>query len=445
MYAVVAPLLVWVAMLGTGARTTVPELVDQPIEEPTFVLLYTGNTRGYLESCGCGGDTAGGLARRAALIRSLRQLYGQVVLVDSGNVANRADLLEVAYRCMVHMSYDAVGVGILEVGIGADVERIARETGLPLVGSAGSGGGEATPGRLNRQLGKLTIGIVSAGWAPDPDLPEFKNTLRELLSAARADTNFVVLLSQLGMDADRKLLGRDGLGELVDVAITAPPILGVPKPEILSRTLLLPTSTKGRELGLVEVRLEGDKAWYHSEPVTVAKDLPEDPQIAELVNQYYDERSETAGEADPIEDGTIEDTPPLPDVFSLGEQRLIRARGYLTADECGRCHEEQLTQWKSTRHALALRTLIERNRVVQDCLVCHSEANRRGLPFEQEGADLFGVDCAACHGAGLFHASRSGAKESIVRKPAEILCRRCHTQERDANFSMELRLPNVIH
>jgi len=52
MHAVVGLLLTWAATLGVGARTVAPVLEEQPLEQPSFVLLYTGDTRGYLESCG---------------------------------------------------------------------------------------------------------------------------------------------------------------------------------------------------------------------------------------------------------------------------------------------------------------------------------------------------------------------------------------------------------
>jgi hypothetical protein len=52
MHAAIGSLLVWAAMLGAGARTEAPVLEEQPLAAPSFALLYTGDTRGYLESCG---------------------------------------------------------------------------------------------------------------------------------------------------------------------------------------------------------------------------------------------------------------------------------------------------------------------------------------------------------------------------------------------------------
>jgi len=52
MQALLGSLLVWAATLGAGTRTAAPALEEQPLEQPSFALLYTGDARGYLESCG---------------------------------------------------------------------------------------------------------------------------------------------------------------------------------------------------------------------------------------------------------------------------------------------------------------------------------------------------------------------------------------------------------
>jgi len=375
----------------------------------------------------------------------LRDLYTNVLLVDSGNAGNRADVLAVMYQCMALMGYDAAGVGILEAGMGPDVEKLARDAGVPLVGTVGPGSGHTAPGRLSRKVGDVSVGIVSAGWVADPKLKEYRDALRGLLEAARAESDFVVLLSQLGRATDVELASTEGFAGLADVIVEGSDALQGTKPEVVGQTVLVPTSRRGRGLGVLEIGLSADRAQYHDEVILLAKDLPEDAKIVEIVGKYYEARQEQTGEQRPVGGGEAADGPALPDIFPAEEQKAMRARGYLTADECGHCHQEQLAQWQSTKHSQALKTLIDQQRVVQECLVCHTEANRRGLAYEAEGADRYGVDCAACHGAGLFHASMKGAKDTIVRTPGETLCRRCHTPDRDAQFSLDVRLEKVRH
>ncbi len=41
---------------------------------PSLVILYTGDTRSYLEPCGCYAGQAGGIARRGTAVKRLRAL-----------------------------------------------------------------------------------------------------------------------------------------------------------------------------------------------------------------------------------------------------------------------------------------------------------------------------------------------------------------------------------
>jgi len=52
MQVVLGTLVAWAAMLGAGMRATAPVVEEQPLAEPSFAVLYTNDTRGYLESCG---------------------------------------------------------------------------------------------------------------------------------------------------------------------------------------------------------------------------------------------------------------------------------------------------------------------------------------------------------------------------------------------------------
>ena len=54
MQSALAALLLLAAPLTRQAEleTVPPAVEDQPLDEPSFVLIHTNDTRGYLESCG---------------------------------------------------------------------------------------------------------------------------------------------------------------------------------------------------------------------------------------------------------------------------------------------------------------------------------------------------------------------------------------------------------
>ncbi len=364
------------------------------------------------------------------------------MVLDSGNIAADPALADVIYRTMVSMGYDTAGVGLLEAGLGPQAAMLAQEAKLPLVGqvSADSAGGR--PGRVTRQVAGVQVGIVSAVWVPDPAEEAYRAALLKELEAARAECDFVVLLSELGLPDDEQALSAPGFQDLADVMVGGPLAWPGGEPLWVGRTLLLPGTSKGREVGLLEVQLTGEGIRYYHSVISLDPSIANAPAVQAMVDEYYRARQERP-EALPM--AAVSDTPPLPDRFTADEAKVIRARGHLTAPECGRCHEEQLKQWRGTQHAQGVQTLWRAQRAVSDCLVCHSEANRRGVPYDPAGADQWGVDCAACHGAGLYHASTNGERDTIVRKPGESVCRRCHTEERDAGFEYSKRLETVVH
>lgn len=365
-----------------------------------------------------------------------------MLLVDSGNLAGSTALAGVILKAMGLMHYDALGLGIMEATLGQEFADLAQEAQVPLVGALGPESDPTKPGRRTVKVGEVTVGIVCAAWTRDPDAEEYRELVRAELEAARAEADFVVLLSQLGRQADRELLSSEGFEGLADVVVGGPVSWYQDTPDSVGRTLLLPGSREGQEVGVLEVKLEDDGVRYHHQMVRLVPDLPEDSAVKALIDAYYEER-QVEPQPHPVVSQAV--TLTLPDVFTEEEGAQIRARGYLTGPECGRCHADELKQWQSTRHAGALQTLIDERRTVRECLVCHSEASRRGLPYNPEGPDQFGVDCSACHGAGLYHTSTGGEPNTIVRTPTEAVCLRCHTDQRDHHWDLGTRLPPVLH
>ncbi len=110
-----------------------------------------------------------------------------------------------------------------------------------------------------------------------------------------------------------------------------------------------------------------------------------DPDVAEWIEDYYRERQET--------------------VRTLAQSTPVKRLIYVPAEECGKCHRPQYVSWKVAKHALAMEALVTQNRVVPECLVCHSYRFRRdGVLADASNAAAVGVECASCHGVGLLHA-----------------------------------------
>lgn len=78
--------------LLTGMLLVLPVVAAEPSQStlPDLMLLYTGDVIGYIDTCGCKRNPAGGLARRAHLVNTLRKEFPTVpqLLLDSGNYSD---------------------------------------------------------------------------------------------------------------------------------------------------------------------------------------------------------------------------------------------------------------------------------------------------------------------------------------------------------------------
>lgn len=102
-----------------------------------ITILYTGTTHAMLYTCSCPIEADGGIARRATLIKGLREKYPDSLLLDSGSffagglfdeytLSTQADMqrTNVNLKAMELMKYDALGISPDEFNFG---EQFFRE------------------------------------------------------------------------------------------------------------------------------------------------------------------------------------------------------------------------------------------------------------------------------------------------------------------------------
>ena len=104
-----------------------PLFAGWPNQKPDAVIVFTGQTWGYLQPCGCSRPQTGGLERRAVFIDQLKAKGWPVAAVDLGDVypeiqADRPSLqvqrlvkYKAAMDAMREMGYLGVGIGKTEL------------------------------------------------------------------------------------------------------------------------------------------------------------------------------------------------------------------------------------------------------------------------------------------------------------------------------------------
>jgi hypothetical protein len=137
--------------------------------------------------------------------------------------------------------------------------------------------------------------------------------------------------------------------------------------------------------------------------------------------------------------------------------------GYVGAESCKDCHEEEYNFWKKTGHSWALETLkgkpwpganppVVKEYKVRDghpeCIECHVAGFRKpgGTTLISRVEELGGVQCENCHGPGSLHVDELGKEKvpSIVLYPNESNCRGCHYPPHTNNFVFEERIKHIV-
>lgn len=399
------------------------------------VILYTTDTLGVLEPCGCSptGGLAAGLARRAPLVAALRAQFGDVLVLDGGNAAGTANKASVTFDAMRRLGYRAVGLGLEDLLARDAVLAATAKTRIDVISSLPDL--NKLPSVVKRS-GIYTVqgrraAVIAVSPAPvSLSVPDLVARLDSLVRDAQSKADLVILLSQLGLKTDHALAEVQGSRRWVDLIIGNADAASLTEPEVIGRTWILPTSTRGTEVGLVEVRWEGGQPRYRFERLPVDARYEPDPAIQKQIDDFRAAQTEALRAAS-------ERTALAP---SAERFRV----DYVSAPDCGTCHPKAYEAWTAHRHGRAVRTLHARKRLVPECLSCHSEGYRRTDEFAWRDGLVDGVQCSTCHGPGVIHRLLKG-KGGITRRVDEASCKSCHNKDRDPRFDYEQALQRIRH
>jgi hypothetical protein len=119
--------------------------------------------------------------------------------------------------------------------------------------------------------------------------------------------------------------------------------------------------------------------------------------------------------------------------------------GYVGREECVFCHKKEAELWATTKHAHAFETLEQVGKQYdRECISCHVTGwlEPGGAVLTTE--TLRDVQCEVCHGPGSLHVDADGkALDTIVRKPPETRCVKCHQPEHSDTFDYTAYLRDV--
>lgn len=483
------------ATATTGNPTAPDVLAGWPA--PAVALVLTGEMHGYIEPCGCTEGQTGGLARRATLMRELREDRGWPVIgLDLGGTMQADRVGRQQTRMKFQMARDSLeSMGYLALGLGYEETRPRQDELLEI-------------SDRDKAIPEYDLRLVSANVLPYPDTPELEISLpyrmievpagkaggrslrigvtsilgatlsqgiasdlflkvrppaeaiADVLPKMQAEKpDLLVLLSHAKSDESAKLAEQFPAFQLV-VSVGGPED-GQIKPRLIGQTRFLQVGQKGKNVGVIGfyphqpepfryelVKLDGDR-------------FANAPEIDDLMQVYQDRLRD---ERPDLRDNARPSTHPS-------------GRTFVGAETCGECHSASYEKWLTTGHARAFEGLTtgrstHKGRWIDrkwdaECIACHAvgwdpqQALRweSGFVDEMTTPHLLGNQCENCHGPGSRHVelenSGDASEQEIAAErkamwlsketAASKTCRQCHDGDNDPHFDFEKYWPEIEH
>jgi hypothetical protein len=285
---------------------------------------------------------------------------------------------------------------------------------------------------LQRQV--AIVGIISQQFeiyaenaSADLMLKAPENVLKELIPQLSFECEFIILLAHAGIDEAIALAKAFPQIDVIIVGDEQSEALR--EPISVADTVLLNPGTKGKALGMLNVRWDkGEKdANSHFELLTLSERIPDSPRMTDLLFMY---QQMLAAEN-----------------LSEEVERELPSTGGMYAGNasCKTCHPSEYASWKKTKHSHAYHTLVEKGHENDpDCLTCHTVGFgfQTGFINEPQTPTLADVGCENCHGVGGNHVKNP---QSGYGKVTKTNCLTCHTPENSSNFDYDVYFPKILH
>jgi hypothetical protein len=319
-----------------------------------------------------------------------------------------------------------VVVGLLQAAQKKDAVKLMREIGGIDFAIAGLGAVAPEPERVENEAQQVGDGWLIVPANRGQVVPRLEVTLRgtgpfaDAVGRAAATTRIAALDKRIAaIDADVAKFSSDPTADKSFLATlrTEREGLAAQREQLQRQPLVVPKS--GSYFTLAQIRIN--------------KTLACNKAVDERVTAFY----RAAGEANVK---AVTAKPPAPDKGKPG---------YAGSASCEDCHPDAATFWKTTRHAHAWKTLVDRGQQFDfDCISCHvtgwDKPGGSNLAFNDTLRD---VQCETCHGPSSIHVEKGGLEKpfATLRMPAEDLCAtQCHTKEHSDTFQYDAYMRDIV-
>ena len=407
-----------------------------------MTIIYSGNTDGELEPCGCSEEgNLGGILRRATTIDKLRRQHPDLFLVSSGGLLasiSPQDRLTGEYilKGLAQVNYDALGVQWQDLAYG---DEFILHDGLHWVSSNHRHAGVAKE-RLIRRGGQLLAFFSWLDPEKDPAIAMGEGRpvsvsrdtaeLAQSLKAAQASGALTLLATSLPLAQAREQLPL----EQVDILVVESAYEEYGEPQKIGNLLVLQPGSRGMRLGhlTLERGTDGRIAAFRHEVIKMPKSVEDAERLLPWYKEYNAKVKET--------------------YLVRAAQRRAAESGdspYAGEEACATCHADEHDIWWDTPHAGAYDKLEDVNKAYDpNCVGCHTVGyDQPGGFIDMDTTPQFaGVQCESCHGAAREHVRSAGSRPvANASWEPQQMCAQCHVQKHSPAFNFDRYWPRIRH
>ena len=256
--------------------------------------------------------------------------------------------------------------------------------------------------------------------------------LADVIAELTPKSDFIVLLSQMGLEGAKKLV-EEVPG--VDFLVVGGEARYSAKSFEVGQTAMLQPGYKGQRISDFRLSFNEEHVYegYSGLTLDLGDKVPSDASMALQLKEHKiaieDANRRRAAERN--KDREAQQTP-----------RYVEEVLGMEAS-CARCHGEQVEQWKTTAHAHAYATLETGHQASNpECLRCHT-TGYLDMPLDGSASvkeQLRDVQCESCHGKATDH-----ARDGSYGKITVATCVVCHDKENSPEFDFAEYLAKVVH
>ncbi|MCK4334495.1 hypothetical protein KAX06_06915 [candidate division WOR-3 bacterium] len=266
-----------------------------------FSVFYIASPNGTLSWCRCPEGPWGGLPRRASAIKNLQGKESALLILDAGDLlAPFPSRLKdsVFVEAYSRIPLDAVAFGDQELIEGYEFFSSRMKGRLPFVClNAYKGGKRLLKPYIVREVEGVKVVVTSLInkdaflFYDESDLGgvELKDPASELeviLPELRQSGDVIILLSHLGLDAERRIAEEF---PDIDIIISGHIPAYLPMPERIGKAFILGAGSDAKHFGLARFRFDEDSLVLLANDVSALSDrYPEEPTIQSIVVPYIE-------------------------------------------------------------------------------------------------------------------------------------------------------------